>query len=363
MREQINHDRRRFLGAAAMAVGGARLGGIAAALEQLGCSVSSVSTATELSSLAGANGWVNSQPLTAEGLKGKVVLVDFCTYTCINWLRTLPYVQAWADKYKDHGLVVIGAQTPEFEFEKNADSIRRATKAMRVTYPIAIDNDYAIWRGFDNNYWPAAYFVDAQGHIRHHQFGEGEYEAQERAIQSLLGKAGFTGVPRDVVSLDPRGVEQAADWGTLRSPETYVGYARAENFVSPEGDAADQARRYSAPAKLRLNQWALAGNWTIGNQPTKLNEAPGRIVIRFQARDLNLVMGPPPGGAAVRYRVLLDGKPPGVAHGLDVDAQGNGTATDQRLYQLIRQPKPIDERQFEIEFLDPGVEAFVFTFG
>lgn len=363
MREQIDHDRRRFLGAAAVAIGGARLGGIAAALEQLGCSVSSVSAATELSSLAGANSWVNSQPLTAEGLKGKVVLIDFCTYTCINWLRTLPYVQAWADKYKDHGLVVIGVQTPEFEFEKNADSVRRATKAMRVTYPIAIDNDYAIWRGFDNNYWPAAYFVDAQGHIRHHQFGEGEYEAQERAIQRLLGSAGFTGVPRDVVSLDPRGVEQAADWGTLKSPETYVGYARAENFVSPEGGAADQARRYSAPAKLRLNQWALAGNWTIGSQPTKLNEAPGRIVIRFHARDLNLVMGPPPGGAPVRYRVLLDGKAPGTTHGLDVDTDGNGTAVDQRLYQLIRQPKPIDERQFEIEFLDPGVDAFVFTFG
>jgi len=363
MRNQINQDRRRFLGAAAVAIGGARLGGVAAALEQLGCTVSAVSAATELSSLVGANGWVNSQPLTAEGLKGKVVLIDFCTYTCINWLRTLPYVQAWADKYKDHGLVVIGVQTPEFEFEKNADSVRRATKAMRVTYPIAIDNDYAIWRGFDNNYWPAAYFVDAQGRIRHHQFGEGEYEEQERQIQRLLGTAGFAGISRDVVSLDPRGVEQAADWGTLKSPETYVGYARAENFESPEGGAADQARHYSAPSRLRLNQWALAGNWTIGNQPTKLNEANGRIVIRFHARDLNLVMGPPPGGAPVRFRVLLDSKPPAGAHGLDVDAQGNGTAIDQRLYQLIRQPKPIDERQFEIEFLDPGVEAFVFTFG
>ncbi len=363
MRDQINHDRRRFLGAAVTAIGGARLGGVAAALQQLGCTVSSVSADTELSSLSGANGWVNSQPLTAEGLKGKVVLVDFCTYTCINWLRTLPYVQAWADKYKDHGLVVIGVQTPEFEFEKNADSVRRATKAMHVTYPIAIDNDYAIWRGFDNNYWPAAYFVDAQGRIRHHQFGEGEYEEQERAIQRLLGTAGFTGVSRDVVSLDPRGVEQAADWSTLKSPETYVGYARAENFESPEGGAADQARHYSAPPRLRLNQWALAGNWTIGNQPTKLNEANGRIVIRFHARDLNLVMGPPPGGAPVRFRVLLDGKPPAAAHGLEVDAQGNGTAVDQRLFQLVRQPKPIDERQFEIEFLDPGVEAFVFTFG
>jgi len=363
MSDEINYDRRRFLGAAALAVAGARAGGIAGLLEQLGCAVSSVSAATELASLTGANGWLNSPPLTAEALKGKVVVVDFCTYSCINWLRTLPYVQAWADKYKDHGLVVIGAQTPEFEFEKNIDSVQRAAKAMRVTYPIAIDNDYAIWHGFNNEYWPAAYFVDAQGRVRHHQFGEGDYEQQEREIQRLLGAAGFSGFSRELASVEAGGVFLAADWGSLKSPETYVGYARGENFASPGGGASDTARVYSAPATLRLNQWALVGNWTIGGQPTALNAPNGRIVMRFHARDVNLVMGPPKGGSPVRFRVRVDGQPPGVAHGLDVDAQGNGTAIDQRLYQLVRQPKPIDDRTFEIEFLDAGVEAYVFTFG
>ncbi|HMG71206.1 MAG TPA: redoxin domain-containing protein [Gemmatimonadaceae bacterium] len=363
MWEPINHDRRRFVGAAAMTIAGARLGVLGSALEQLACAAGKLPGEGELSSLRGANGWLNSEPLTAEALKGKVVLVDFGTYTCINWLRTLPYVQAWARKYKDHGLVVIGVQTPELEFEKNLDSVRRAVKAMRIDYPIAIDNDYAIWHGFDNNYWPAAYYVDGEGRVRHHQFGEGDYDGQEREIQRLLGAAGFTGFDRELVSLDPRGVEAPADWSNLKSPETYVGYARAENFASPGDAIQDQKRLYSAPATLRLNEWALVGSWTIGRQATTLNEANGRIVNRFHARDLNLVMGPPVGGAPVRFRVLIDGQPPGAAHGLDVDAQGNGTATEQRCYQLIRQSKPIDDRKFEIEFLDPGIETYIFTFG
>jgi len=363
MWEQIDHDRRRFVGATAMTLAGARLGVLGSALEQLACAARKLPGESELSSLTGANGWLNSEPLTAEALRGKVVLVDFCTYTCINWLRTLPYVRAWAEKYKSKGLVVIGAQTPEFEFEHNIDSVRRAAKAMRVDYPIAIDNDYAIWRGFDNEYWPAAYYVDAQGRIRHHQFGEGSYDQQEKVIQRLLAAAGFSGFDRDLVSLDVGGIEQAADWSTLRSNETYVGYARAENFASPSGAVADQARAYTAPSALRLNQWALVGNWTIGRQATVSNQGNGRIVMRFHARDLNFVMGPPPGGSPVRFRVLLDGKPPAASHGIDIDAQGNGTADYQRLYQLIRQPKPIDDRQFEIEFLAPGIETFVFTFG
>jgi thiol-disulfide isomerase/thioredoxin len=363
MRESINHDRRRFVGAAAMTIAGARLGVLGSALEQLACAAGQLSGNSELSSLRGANLWLNSEPLTAEGLRGKIVLVDFCTYTCVNWLRTLPYVRAWAEKYKDHGLIVIGVQTPELEFEKDVDSVRRAMKAMKVDYPIAIDNDYAIWRGFNNEYWPAAYFVDAEGRIRHHQFGEGKYEQQEREIQRLLRAAGSTGIDRDLVSLDPRGLEAAADWSNLRSPETYVGYARAENFASPGDAVQDAGRVYSAPATLRLNEWALVGNWKIGRQATVLNEPNGRIVNRFHARDLNLVMGPPKGGTPVRFRVLIDGQPPGAAYGLDVDAQGNGTASDQRCYQLIRQPKPIDDRKFEIEFLDRGIEAYILTFG
>ncbi len=341
MWEPIDHDRRRFFGAAAMTIAGARLGAVGAALEQLGCAARPASAGPELSSLVGANGWLNSKPLTAEALKGKVVLVDFCTYTCINWLRTLPYVRAWAEKYKDHGLVVIGVQTPELEFEKDIDGVRRAMKAMRVNYPIAIDNDYAIWNGFNNEYWPAAYFLDGEGRIRHHQFGEGEYEQQERQIQRLLGAAGFSGFDSGLVSLDVGGIEAAADWGAIR----------------------DKGQLYSAPATLQLNQWALVGNWTIGRQATVLNGANGRMVNRFRARDLNLVMGPPKGGAPIRFRVFVDGQPPGAAHGLDVDAQGNGTAVDRRCYQLIRQPKPIDDRKFEIEFLDAGIETYIFTFG
>jgi thiol-disulfide isomerase/thioredoxin len=317
----------------------------------------------ELPSLGGATAWLNSPPLPAAGLRGKVVLIDFWTYTCINWLRTLPYVRAWAEKYKDQGVVVIGVHAPEFPFEHDIENVRRAAKDMRVEYPIAIDNDFAIWRAFTNHYWPALYLLDAQGHLRYHHFGEGQYERSERIIQGLLAEAGIGGIDYELVSVDAQGAEAAADWGSLRSPETYVGDARTEHFASPGGAVLDKRRVYAAPARLRLNHWALAGDWTMGREATVLNTAKGRIVYRFHARDLHLVMGPAARGTSVRFRMLIDGQAPGAAHGTDVDDQGSGTVTEQRLYQLIRQPKPIADRQFEIEFLDAGVEAFVFTFG
>jgi thiol-disulfide isomerase/thioredoxin len=317
----------------------------------------------ELPSLGSATEWLNSQPLTTAALRGKVVLIDFWTYTCINWLRSLPYVRAWAEKYKDQGLVVIGVHTPEFAFERDVDNVRRAAKDMRVDYPVAIDNDYAIWRAFNNSYWPALYFVDAQGNIRHHQFGEGEYEESEMILQQLLEEAGNGGIGHELVSVDARGAEAAADWGSLKSPENYVGYERTENFASPGGAVLDKRRVYAVPARLRLNQWALSGDWTVQKQATVLNKVNGRIAYRFHARDLHLVMGPAAPGTSVRFRVLIDGQSPGAAHGIDVDEQGNGKVTEQRRYQLIRQPKPIADRLFEIEFLDLGVEAFAFTFG
>jgi thiol-disulfide isomerase/thioredoxin len=311
----------------------------------------------------GANAWLNSAPLGAADLRGKVVLVDFWTYTCINWLRTLPYVRAWAEKYRDQGLVVIGVHTPEFEFEKSMDNVRGAVKAMRVTYPVAIDSDYLVWNAFGNRAWPAIYLVDAQGRVRYRHFGEGEYEGAEKMIQQLLAERGKAAVGRDLVAVEGRGVEAAADWASLQSPENYVGVQRTENFASPGGAAVGQARAYTAPARLRLNHWALSGEWTMQAQAIRLNKPNGRIVYRFHARDLHLVMGPAAPGSEVRFRVLIDGKPPGPAHGIDVDEHGNGTVTEQRLYQLIRQPKPIGDRQFEIEFLDPAIEAFAFTFG
>ena len=317
----------------------------------------------DLPSLGGATEWINSPPLTPAGLRGKVVLVDFWTYTCINWLRTLPYVRAWAAKYRDQGLVVIGVHSPEFAFEKDIANVRRAAKEMRVDYPIAVDSNHAVWRAFKNEYWPALYFVDAQGRIRHHQFGEGDYERSEVIMQQLLTEAGVGGIGRELVSVDPHGLEAAADWGSLKSPENYVGYERTEHFASPGGAVLDKRRVYSVPARLKLNQWALSGDWTVAEQFTVLNKANGRIAYRFHARDLHLVMGPAARGTSVRFRALIDGHPPGAAHGIDVDEQGNGTATEQRLYQLIRQPTPIVDRQFEIEFLDSGVEAFAFTFG
>jgi thiol-disulfide isomerase/thioredoxin len=317
----------------------------------------------ELPSLGGATVWLNSPPLSAADLHGKVVLIDFWTYTCINWLRTLPYVRAWAEKYQNHGVVVIGVHAPEFSFEHDLENVRRAAQDMRVSYPIAIDNDFAIWQAFTNHYWPALYLVDAQGHLRYHHFGEGAYELSEMILQHLLTETGMSGFDQELVSVDAQGAESPADWDSLRSVETYVGDARTEHFASPGGAKLDEARLYTAPERLRLNHWALAGEWTMGSEATVLHTANGRIAYRFHARDLHLVMGPATRGTSVRFRVFLDGQAPGAAHGSDVDEQGNGTVTDQRLYQLIRQPGPIADRQFEIEFLDVGVEAFVFTFG
>jgi len=316
----------------------------------------------EFPSLGGATGWLNSKPLTPPELRGKVVLVDFWTYTCINWRRQLPYVRAWAEKYKDQGLVVIGVHTPEFEFEKNVDNVRWAIKDMKVDYAVAVDSDYTIWRAFRNHYWPALYFIDAKGHIRHQQFGEGEYEQSETVIQQLLAEA-VGGRNRGFVSVDAGGAEAAADWGNLKSPETYLGYESTENFASPGGAVPDRGRVYAAPGHFRLNQWALSGNWTMQKDASVLNRVNGWIAYRFHARDVHLVMGPAVRGSSVRFRVLIDGQPPGAAHGVDVNDRGEGTVTEQRMYQLIRQPRPIADRQFEIEFLDSGVKAFVFTFG
>jgi thiol-disulfide isomerase/thioredoxin len=316
----------------------------------------------ELSAFGRAVDWINSPPLKPDSLVGKVVVVDFWTYTCINWLRTLPYVRAWAQKYRQQ-LVVIGVHTPEFPFERNIDNVRRAVRQMKIEYPVAIDNEYSIWRAFDNHYWPALYFIDARGRVREHHFGEGEYEQSEVAIQRLLAEAGVAGIGKGVVSVDATGAEAPADWGNLRSPESYLGYDRTPNFASPGGGELDRRRRYDAPARLALNQWGLAGEWTMGRPATVLNSPNGRIAYRFHARDVHLVMGPPKQGGSMRFRVSIDGQPPGAAHGLDVDADGNGTVAEARLYQLIRQPPPIVDRRFEIEFLDAGVETFAFTFG
>jgi thiol-disulfide isomerase/thioredoxin len=311
----------------------------------------------------GATEWLNSPPLTPAGLRGKIVVVGFWTYTCINWLRTLPYVRAWAETYKDDGLVMLGVHTPEFDFEHDLGNVRRAVTDLRVDYPVVVDNDYAIWSAFDNHYWPAYYFVDAQGQIRHHQFGEGNYERSEMIIQQLLTEAGLDGMGEGLVAVDTNGVEAAADWDSLWSPENYLGFARTENFSSPNGAVLDTRHVYAAPARLRLNQWALVGDWTVERQVIVLNQAGGRIAYRFHARDLHLVMAPAASGGPIGFRVRIDGQPPGAAHGADVDDQGDGTLTQPRLYQLVRQPGLVTERTFEITFLDAGVQAYAFTFG
>jgi thiol-disulfide isomerase/thioredoxin len=317
----------------------------------------------ELPRLDGAKEWISSPPLTAAGLRGKVVLVDFWTYTCINWRRTLPYVRAWAEKYKDHGLVVIGVHTPEFSFEKDLDNVHRAMTGLAISYPVAVDSDYVVWRAFTNQYWPAIYVADARGRIRYHQCGEGGYEQTDRVIQQLLTEAGQANLPQQLVSLDPQGVEKAADWANVKSPETYVGYERGESFASPGDAVRDRAHAYTAPSRLASNDWALVGNWTIGAETASLNAANGRIVYHFHARDLNLIMGSSQRGTPIRFRVLIDGKPPGAAHGIDVDAEGYGTVLEPRMYQLIRQPEPIADRVLDIEFVSPGAQAFDFTFG
>jgi cytochrome c biogenesis protein CcdA/thiol-disulfide isomerase/thioredoxin len=313
-------------------------------------------------SLDGAVQWLNSPPLTAESLKGKVVLVDFWTYSCINCLRAIPYVRAWAEKYRDQGLVVIGVHAPEFAFEKNVDNVKKAIGDLGITYPVAIDNDYTIWRAFQNQYWPAHYFIDAKGQVRHHHFGEGDYDGSERVIQQLLAEAGKTGVAGDMVEVKATGAEAASNQADVQSPETYVGWQRSENFVDAKGTVNDAAHSYVA-ATPRLNEWGLTGSWTVGSEQAGLNDKDGSIYYRFHARDLHLVLGPAADGKPVRYQVAVDGKPPGDGHGADTDAQGNGTVTGQRLYQLLRLPGAVGDHTFEIRFLDPGVQAYAFTFG
>jgi cytochrome c biogenesis protein CcdA/thiol-disulfide isomerase/thioredoxin len=313
-------------------------------------------------SFAGATQWLHSAPVTSESLKGKVVLVDFWTYSCINCLRTIPYIRAWAEKYKDQGLVVIGVHTPEFAFEQKVANVQRAIANLHITYPVAIDNDYAIWRAFENHYWPAHYFIDAQGRVRYHHFGEGNYDHSERVIQQLLKEAGRSNKSPGLVAVSASGAESASDNKDLHSSETYIGYLRAGNFASPGGIADDVAHVY-ATGTPRLNEWSLSGDWTVGGEHADLNTKDGAIVYRFHARDLHLVLGSAPGGEPIRFRVTIDGKPPGDNHGTDVDAAGDGIVTEQRLYQLIRQSGTIGDRTFEIQFLDPGVQAYAFTFG
>lgn len=310
--------------------------------------------------LTGATTWLNTPPLTTEQLRGKVVVVDFWTYSCINCLRSIPYVKAWAEKYKDQGLVVIGVHTPEFAFEKAEANVRQNVRRLGVTYPVAMDNDFAVWRAFRNQYWPAHYFIDAQGRIRHHHFGEGDYEGSERVIQQLLKEAGVQ-VDGRKVQVDARGAEVAADFAQVDSPETYVGYARAENFRSPGGLARDTIKTYAA-APLQLNGWSLSGRWRVTREHADLQDAGGKVAFRFKARDLHLVMGSGRAGTP-RFRVRIDGQAPGADAGMDIDAQGIGRVDGERLYQLVRQAGPVRERTFEIEFLDPGAQVFAFTFG
>ncbi|OOG54508.1 cytochrome c biogenesis protein DipZ [Rhodanobacter sp. C03] len=316
----------------------------------------------QMPSLAGATQWLNSPPLATESLRGKVVLVDFWTYSCINCIRSLPYVRGWADKYKDHGLVVIGVHAPEFAFEKDPANVAKAVKDLGVDYPVALDNDYAIWKGFNNEYWPAHYFIDAQGQIRHHHFGEGGYQESEDVIRQLLTSAGQKDLPGGYVSDDHHGVEAAASNDPTRSPETYVGYARAQNFVGGKA-AHDDAAEYHAPDALAADQWSLDGHWNVHGESAQLDQAGGAIVYRFRGRDLHLVLGPASDGKPIRFRVTIDGNAPGADHGMDTDADGNGTITAQRLYQLVRQANGSGERLFQITFLDPGVQAYAFTFG
>jgi cytochrome c biogenesis protein CcdA/thiol-disulfide isomerase/thioredoxin len=316
----------------------------------------------ELPDLSGAVAWLNSPPLNRDQLKGHVVLIDFWTYSCINCLRSIPYVRAWADRYKDSGLVVIGVHTPEFAFEKDLDNVKRAVAEFKITYPVALDDDYKIWKAFNNSYWPADYLIDATGKIRHHHFGEGKYDETEEQIQELLKEHNGQLSVNGLVKVAATGAEAAPD-SDVESPETYVGYDRADSFLSPGGFKQDVAHVYSLPKHLELNQWGLSGNWTDHKQVASLDSARGKIVYRFHARDVHLVLGPAANGKPVRFRVLIDGKAPGENHGVDTDAQGDGKIVDHRLYQLIRQKDPIEDRTFEIEFLDPGAQAFAFTFG
>jgi thiol-disulfide isomerase/thioredoxin len=327
-----------------------------------GDSMSATRPADELLALQQAGTWINSPPLAGTALQGKVVLVQFWTYTCINWLRTLPYIRAWSDQYRDAGLVTVGVHTPEFGFERDLANVQRATPALDVKYPVAVDSDYRVWRAFNNHYWPALYLFDGRGRLQYRHFGEGEYDQTEAMVRVLLSAAG--GSPGEKTTPDQRhGVEAAPDWSNLRSPENYLGYGRTSGFASAEEMAPGKRQHYTTTARLRLNQWALEGDWTIEQEAIRVAQAPGRIVSRFHARDLHLVMGPGKEGTSIRFRVTIDGQAPGAAHGIDIDEGGAGMLTEQRLYQLLRQPGPIGDRTFVIEFLDPGAEAFAFTFG
>ena len=323
----------------------------------------SIVGSSPLYSLSGATGWINSKPLTAKDLKGKVVLVDFWDYSCINCIRAIPYIKTWAYKYKDRGFVVIGVHTPEFDVEKQLPNVQKAVQKFGLSYPVAVDSNYSIWNAFHNQYWPAHYFIDAKGKVRGAHFGEGEYDQSERLIQQLLKEADSKSMPLTIASVHGRGVQGAADMNDVRSPETYIGYARAQNFASQGGLRRDADHVYREPTRLRLNEWGLAGQWLDHEQAAALKAAGGKIVFRFHARDLHLVLGPSPDRRPVRFRVTIDGHAPGEHHGVDTDAEGNGTVEEHRLYQLIRQQRPVADHTFIIEFEDSGVQAFSFTFG
>lgn len=329
----------------------------------VGLAAANLSKEGMLPSFEGATRWLNSEPLTSDRLRGHVVVVQFWTYTCINWLRTQAHFRGWGQRYRDEGLITVGVHTPEFKFEHDIDNVRWAVEARNIDYPVAIDNDFAVWRAFANNYWPALYFVDTQGRIRHHRFGEGDYERSEMVIRQLLGDAGVTGLSPGLAKVQPNPDEEQADWDELGSPESYLGYEQAAGFDPGSGAEWDKPHAYVAPAHLRLNRWGLTGEWTVRSDASALNRPGGRVAYQFHARDVNLVMGPAKKGATIRFRVLLDGEGAAPARGADVDADGNGTVVQQRMYQLIRQPGPIEDRRFEIEFLDAGAEAFCFTFG
>ena len=321
----------------------------------------SVSSEGRMPGFEGTTGWLNSAPLTASGLRGRVTLVNFWTYTCINWLRQLPYLRAWTETYEPHGLSIVGVHTPEFGFERTLDNVERAVREMGIHYPVALDNDYSVWSAFANRYWPALYFVDRDGRIRHHHFGEGGYEQSERIIRKLLE---VEHLPETIHSpVKAKALEVQADWASLRSSESYLGYARSTHFASPGGTDRGRRHEYTPPVRLPLNHWALSGAWTVTNEAATLSQPPGSVITRFHARDLHLVMGPTDGCDTIRFRVEVDDAPPGDAQGVDVDAEGYGVATHQRLYQLVRQPGPITDRTFKITFLDPDVQVFAFTFG
>jgi thiol-disulfide isomerase/thioredoxin len=316
-----------------------------------------------LATFDGATGWLNSEPLTPQRLRGRVVLVNFWTYTCVNWLRTLPYVRAWAAKYMDAGLTIVGVHTPEFGFEQNVDNVVASTRRFDVRYPVALDNNYAVWGAFANHYWPAVYIADRDGQIRFHHFGEGEYAATEMVIQQLLLDGGAGGVDQELVMVDPHGLEVAADWRTLESPETYAGYRQSTGFAQEDVARFDEPETYSTPPPLALNSWGLAGNWTVASHAAVSNAPGGRVAFQFHARDLNLVMGPASRGASIGFEVFLDDQPADGAYGVDVNPDGRGIVGEQRTYQLIRQSGPIATRRFGIEFADAGVEVYCFTFG